>query len=86
MVEIKFKKGLLLKYKQFVENCFRIIPRQSLHAKSLAFEHPKTGKWLEFNSDIPKDMQEVIEKCGECIPNTKGINKFFSFFSNTTSL
>ena len=59
----KILKGTTFtKYKQFVENCFRIIPRQSLHAKSLAFEHPKTGKWLQFNSDIPKDMQEVIEK------------------------
>lgn len=50
------------KYKQFVENCFKIIPRQSLHAKSLAFNHPKTGKWMEFDSELPSDMQEVIEK------------------------
>jgi 23S rRNA pseudouridine1911/1915/1917 synthase len=50
------------KYKQFVENCFRIIPRQSLHAKSLAFEHPRTGEWMSFQSDLPADMVEVIER------------------------
>lgn len=50
------------KYKQFVENCFRIIPRQSLHAKSLAFTHPRTGEWMSFDSELPADMLEVIEK------------------------
>ena len=50
------------KYKQFVENCFKIIPRQSLHAKSLAFHHPKTGEWMQFDSELPSDMKEVIEK------------------------
>jgi len=50
------------KYKQFVENCFKILPRQALHAQSLGFTHPETGKWMEFNSEIPSDMQECIEK------------------------
>lgn len=50
------------KYKQFVENCFKIIPRQSLHAKSLAFTHPRTGEWMEFKSELPTDMTEVIAK------------------------
>lgn len=50
------------KYKQFVENCFQILPRQALHAKTLAFTHPKTKKWMEFNSDLPADMQEVLAK------------------------
>ena len=59
----KILKGTTFsKYKQFVENCFRIIPRQSLHAKSLSFEHPKTGEWLSFESELPNDMLEVIEK------------------------
>tara|TARA_B100000683_G_scaffold119916_1_gene117881 strand:+ start:13810 stop:14832 length:1023 start_codon:yes stop_codon:yes gene_type:complete len=59
----KILKGTTFsKYKQFVENCFRIIPRQSLHAKSLSFEHPKSGKWLSFESELPIDMLEVIEK------------------------
>lgn len=59
----KILKGTTFsKYKQFVENCFRIIPRQSLHAKSIAFEHPRTGEWMRFESELPADMLEVIEK------------------------
>ena len=50
------------KYKQFVENCFKILPRQALHAKTLGFKHPKTGDWLSFTSELPQDMQECIEK------------------------
>ena len=50
------------KYKQFVENCFKILPRQALHAKTLGFQHPKTGKWLSFTSELPQDMQDCIEK------------------------
>lgn len=50
------------KYKQFVENCFRILPRQALHAKTLAFTHPKTKEWMEFNSELPYDMQQVLDK------------------------
>jgi 23S rRNA pseudouridine1911/1915/1917 synthase len=50
------------KYRQFVENCFQIIPRHALHAKSLGFIHPETRKELNFDSDLPRDMQNVIEK------------------------
>ncbi len=50
------------KYKQFVENCFKILPRQALHAKTLGFVHPETGEWMAFNSPIPEDMQLCIEK------------------------
>ncbi|WP_414671835.1 MULTISPECIES: RluA family pseudouridine synthase [unclassified Leeuwenhoekiella] len=50
------------KYKQFVENCFKILPRQALHAKTLGFEHPKTGEWMRFDSEIPEDMTACIEK------------------------
>lgn len=50
------------KYKQFVENCFKVIPRQSLHAKSLGFTHPKTGERIELEVDLPEDMIEVLEK------------------------
>jgi 23S rRNA pseudouridine1911/1915/1917 synthase len=50
------------KYQQFIRNCFKILPRQALHAKSLAFDHPVTGKRLSFDSDLPDDMQQVIEK------------------------
>ena len=50
------------KYQQFIKNCFKILPRQALHAKSLAFDHPVTGKRLSFDSAMPDDMQQVIEK------------------------
>ena len=50
------------KYKQFVDNCFKILPRQALHAKTLGFEHPVTKKWLQFDSEVPEDMQLAIEK------------------------
>ena len=50
------------KYKQFVQNCFKICPRQALHAKSLGFEHPTTKKEAFFDSDLADDMQELIEK------------------------
>jgi 23S rRNA pseudouridine1911/1915/1917 synthase len=50
------------KYQQFVKNCFKILSRQALHAKSLAFDHPVTGKRMSFDSDLPSDMQQVIEK------------------------
>ena len=50
------------KYKRFVENCFEKLPRQALHAKTLEFKHPKTGEILSFDSALPSDMQEVVEK------------------------
>ncbi len=50
------------KYKQFVQNCFKILNRQALHAASLGFTHPTTGKHMHFDSEIPDDMQQVIEK------------------------
>lgn len=50
------------KYKQFVQNCFKIIPRQALHARSIGFVHPKTGKKLSFTSELPKDITEVLSK------------------------
>lgn len=59
----KILKGTTFtKYKQFVENCFKILPRQALHAKTLGFEHPTTGEWLSFSTEIPEDMQQCIEK------------------------
>lgn len=50
------------KYKQFVQNCFSIMPRQGLHARALGFVHPVSGKQMMFESDLPNDMHEVIEK------------------------
>ncbi len=56
------KGTVFSKYKQFVDNCFDIIHRQSLHAKELGFEHPTTGEFIKFDSELPTDMQQVIEK------------------------
>ena len=59
----KILKGTTFtKYKQFVENAFKILPRQALHAKTLGFVHPVTGEHMSFNSDIPEDMANAIEK------------------------
>jgi 23S rRNA pseudouridine1911/1915/1917 synthase len=56
------KGTVFSKYKQFVENCFQIIPRQALHAKTLGFIHPETNKKMQFDSDLPDDLKNVIEK------------------------
>ena len=59
----KILKGTTFtKYKQFVTNCFKICNRQALHARSLSFEHPVSKKKLEFVSDLPDDMRELVEK------------------------
>jgi 23S rRNA pseudouridine1911/1915/1917 synthase len=50
------------KYKQFVQNCFKLLPRQALHAKTLGFEHPVTGEKMLFDSELPEDMTVVIKK------------------------
>ncbi len=57
----KIVKGTVYtRYKQFVENCFAICPRQALHAKTLGFIHPGTGKEILFESELPPDISEVI--------------------------
>ncbi|MDA3613721.1 RluA family pseudouridine synthase [Polluticaenibacter yanchengensis] len=69
----KILKGTIYnKYKQFVENCFKLCNRQALHAKTLGFVHPTTGKELFFDSDIPEDMQLLIEKWRKYY-NNKGL-------------
>lgn len=50
------------KYKQFIHNCFKLIQRQSLHAKSIGFTHPVTGERLFFESELPEDFKLVLEK------------------------
>jgi len=50
------------KYKQFVQNCFKVIPRQALHAKTLGFTHPKSAETMNFNTDLPADFDAVITK------------------------
>jgi len=59
----KILKGTTFtKYKQFISNCFKACPRHALHAKSLGFTHPATGELQFFESVIPEDMREVIER------------------------
>ena len=59
----KILKGTTFaKYKQFVDNCFKILPRQALHARTLGFIHPSTGEFLSFDCDLPQDMSDCIEK------------------------
>lgn len=56
-------KGVVFsKYKQFVENCFQRMPRQALHAKSIGFIHPVSGEELYFESELPADFSDVLEK------------------------
>jgi len=56
------KGTVFTKYKQFVHNCFKVIPRHALHAKSLGFIHPTTGEKMFFESDLPEDFQNVLDK------------------------
>lgn len=59
----KILKGTnFTKYKQFVDNCMKVLPRQALHARTLGFEHPVSGKWMSFTSAVPQDMTACIEK------------------------
>ena len=59
----KIMKGTVFsKYKQFVFNCFKMMPRQALHARSLGFIHPTTGKEMIFHADLPADFAEVLKK------------------------
>lgn len=49
-------------YKAFIQNCFKVCNRQALHAKTLGFVHPTTGRQMDFTSDLPNDMQQLIDK------------------------
>lgn len=66
-------KGLpTQKYKQYIQNCFALCPRQVLHAKTLGFTHPRTGKRMFFDSQWPEDMSNLINKWRSYVPNTLG--------------
>ena len=56
------KGTVFSKYKQFVDNCFKLMPRQALHAKSLGLVHPETKKEMFFESELPEDFKQVLEK------------------------
>lgn len=66
-------KGLRTqKYKQYIQNCFALCPRQVLHAKTLGFVHPRTGEHMHFDSEWPSDMTNLINKWRNYEPNTLG--------------
>ena len=66
-------KGLRTqKYKQYIENCFALCPRQVLHARTLGFTHPRTGERMFFDSEWPEDMTSLINKWRHYEPNTLG--------------
>ena len=56
------KGTVFTKYRQFVENCFQVLPRQALHARTLGFVHPVTKKHMDFDTDLPDDFKKVIER------------------------
>ena len=60
--DVILKGTTFTKYKQFVQNCFKLLPRQALHAKELGFNHPITGDFVKFDSPIPSDLQNAIDK------------------------
>ena len=57
-------------YKAFIQNCFRLCPRQVLHARTLGFRHPTTGEQMDFTSPLPADMQALLEKWRNFINGT----------------
>lgn len=61
------------KYKQFVNNCFKVLPRQALHAKTLGFTHPITGEFMRFNSEVPQDITDCLEKWRTYSENSKDV-------------
>ncbi len=66
----EIRKGTIYaKYRQFIQNCFALCPRQALHARTLGFAHPRTGQWLQFDSALPEDMAALLDKwrkyCGQ---------------------
>lgn len=60
--DLILKGTTFTKYKQFIENCFKALPRQALHAKTLGFMHPTTGDYMRFDTELPQDFQDCLEK------------------------
>ncbi len=60
--DLILKGTTFTKYKQFVDNCFKVLPRQALHAKTLGFKHPITNEFMQFETEIPEDIANCIDK------------------------
>lgn len=70
---MEIRKGLRTqKYRQYIENCFELCPRQVLHAKTLGFIHPRTNARMNFDSELPSDIATLITKWRNYEPNTLG--------------
>ncbi len=65
------KGTVFTKYKQFVHNCFEVMPRQALHAKSLGFIHPTTKEFVKFDSELPDDFQAALDKWRHYVKHKK---------------
>ena len=63
------KGTVFSKYRQFIDNCFEVMPRQALHAQSLGFIHPSTKKYVHFETELPEDFQAVIKKWDNYVAN-----------------
>lgn len=76
----RIRKGVVFaKYKSFVENCFKLLPRHALHAKSLGFIHPTSKEYVHFDSELPADFQNVLDKW-------RSVNEAYSFDSDHPDL
>ena len=65
------KGTVFTKYKQFVQNCFALLPRHALHARTLGFVHPKSGKHMTFESSMPEDFEQVLDKWRHYVTHRK---------------
>ena len=71
----QIRKGTVFsKYKQFVHNVFKVLPRQALHAKSLGFIHPTTKEYMKFETELPEDMALALEKWRHYVTHKKQFN------------
>ena len=68
--DVILKGTTFTKYKQFIQNCFALMPRQALHARSLGFIHPGTGRPMFFDSELPEDFSAVVERWREYSKHT----------------
>ena len=57
------------KYKQFIQNCFKLMPEQALHAKTLEFNHPKSGKRVKYEAELPENFKMLIDKWKQYLEN-----------------
>ena len=70
----QIRKGTVFsKYRQFVNNCFKVMPRQSLHAHTLGFEHPETGERMHFQNELPADFEAVLNKWRSYLDSRKSL-------------